>query len=219
MHELFRLLGQQMGMERIRVILPDSIDGYLNDAIAEITNNIIRSNVQGQYREKYIISDNFVSPVNGISTLYSEIVRESNYEKENDITSISIPIQNCLYLYAFSVKYSDNRYRNCRIIEPDKLEQSLDDYLNRPTARYPIVHIVSFTGEQTCRVEVYSGKGDIKGIKVKYIRKPATVSFNETTQNGIDCDLPAHLHKDIVELAVTKFFNSVGSTSHNVNKQ
>ena len=218
MHELFRLLGQQMGMERIRVILPDSIDGYLNDAIIEITNNIIKSNVQGQYREKYIISDNFVSPVNGISTLYSEINKDNDFTNLNGKTEITVSIQNCLYLYSFAIKYEDNRYRNCRIIEPDKLEQSLDDYLNRPTARYPIIHIVSFTGEQTCRVEVYSGKGDIKGIKVKYIRKPATVSFNETTQNGIDCDLPAHLHKDIVELAVTKFFNSVGSTSHNVNK-
>ena len=90
MHELFRLLGQQMGMERIRVILPASIDGYLNDAIIEITNNIIKSNVQGQYREKYIISDNFVSPVNGISTLYSEINKDDDFTNSNGKTQITI---------------------------------------------------------------------------------------------------------------------------------
>lgn len=218
MHELFRLLGQQMGMERIRVILPASIDGYLNDAIIEITNNIIKSNVQGQYREKYIISDNFVSPVNGISTLYGEINKDDDFTNLDGKTEITVSIQNCLYLYSFAIKYEDNRYRNCRIIEPDKLEQSLDDYLNRPTARYPIVHIASFTGEQTCEVEVYSGNKDIKGIKVKYIKKPAVVSFNEQNQNGTDCDLPIHLHKDVVELAVQKFFNSVGSTTHNVRQ-
>ena len=187
MHELFRLLGQQMGMERIRVILPASIDGYLNDAIIEITNNIIKSNVQGQYREKYIISDNFVSPVNGISTLYSEINKDDDFTNLNGKTEITVSIQNCLYLYSFAIKYEDNRYR-------------------------------TFTGEQTCEVEIYSGKKDIKGIKVKYIKKPAVVSFNEQNQNGTDCDLPIHLHKDVVELAVQKFFNSVGSTTHNVRQ-
>ena len=55
MHKLFRLLGQQMGMERIRGILPESIDGYLQDAIQEQATAIIRENVTTVYNDKLII--------------------------------------------------------------------------------------------------------------------------------------------------------------------
>lgn len=217
MHELFRLLGQQMGMERIRVILPTSIDGFLNDAILEITNNIIQSNVQVKSSERYIISDNFISPVNGISTLYSELLINSGITKTNDITNVTFNISDCLYFYAFSVKYNEDiKFRNCRIIEADKLERSCDDYLNRPTARYPIIHIVSFTGN-VCNIQLHCGKGNVNSVKVKYIRKPTVVAFSESG-NGVSCDLPIHLHKDVVELAVSKFFNSVGSTNHNIRQ-
>ena len=35
MHNVFRTLGQQMGMQLNRGILPESIDIYLNEAIIE----------------------------------------------------------------------------------------------------------------------------------------------------------------------------------------
>ena len=46
---------------------------------------------------------------------------------------------------------------------------------------------------------------------------PISVKYDiSNSANSVNCDLPVHLHKDVVELAVQKFFNSVGSTSHNV---
>ena len=40
MHEMFRVLGQQMGLERVRGILEESIDVYLNAAIKETVAKI-----------------------------------------------------------------------------------------------------------------------------------------------------------------------------------
>ena len=43
--------------------------------------------------------------------------------------------------------------------------------------------------------------------------------FYDTSNEGndVDCELPDYLHDEIVEMAVNKYFTSVGSTSKQVN--
>lgn len=218
MHELFRVIGQQMGMERIRVILPSSIDEYINDSIIEIASTIIKSNTQTAFRDKVTIQDNAISPTNGLSTLYEE--REELLEDGiEEPLQVTINVTDVMYLIGFSVKAeNDHRWRNCRIIEPTKIESSLDDFCNRASARYPIINVISTgSADEDTLVEIYHGKSNIDSVKMKYIRMPIKVHYDENdSENNVDCDLPIHLHKDVVELAVQKFFNSVGSTSHNV---
>ena len=231
MHELFRLLGQQMGIERVRGILPHSIDGYINAAIIEIVNNLLRINTQETLirgnRYKIIPQESLLTPVNSLSTLYKEenlLLRSQSDNKEELIAFKSK--DKILYLYDFVINYEgDGRYRHCRFIEPNKVEETLDDYLNRASRRYPIITVVDVNEEDDeYKFEVYCGqKVYIESLKLRYIKVPSIVKFdvdenNNLTKNAINCDLPIHLHKDVVELAVQKYFVSVGSTTQKVNK-
>ena len=211
MHEMFRVLGQRMGLERVRGILEESIDVCLNNAINEITDNVIRSNVQTIYKDKITIQDNPISPVNGVSTLYKESDFAVNAASGSDL---EVTLGDVQYIYGFSISYPGKEtYRQCRFIEPDRVDITLDDYCSRASAKYPVITVVN-VDEVTNKYKfrIYCGKENINNFKVKYIKFPATVSL----QGTVNCDLPKHLHKDVVELAVNKYFQSVGSTSQSV---
>ena len=231
MHELFRLLGQQMGIERVRGILPHSIDGYLNAAITEITNNLLRVNTQqsgiqsGRY--KILPQESLLTPINSVSTLYKEETIVLNSLSDDDTNLIGFKSKDkILYLYDFVINYEgDGRFRHCRFIEPNKVEETLDDYLNRASRRYPIITVVSVDEQKDeYKFEVYCGQSlYIETLKLRYIKVPNTVKYavddeKNLTEEAVNCDLPIHLHKDVVELAVQKYFNSVGSTTQKVNK-
>ena len=231
MHELFRLLGQQMGIERVRGILPHSIDGYINAAIIETINTLLRVNTQESLvranRYKILPQESLVTPVNSLSTLYKEETIVLNSLSDDDTNLIGFKSKDkILYLYDFVINYEgDGRFRHCRFIEPNKVEETLDDYLNRASRRYPIITVVSVDEDNDeYKFEIYCGqKLYIEHFKLRYIKVPNTVKFdvdenNNLTSNAVSCDLPVHLHKDIVELAVQKYFNSVGSTTQKVNK-
>lgn len=213
MHEMFRVLGQQMGLERVRGILEESIDVCLNTAINEITDSLIRSNVQTIYKDKITIQDNPISPVNGVSTLYKEL---DNLVNTKSGQVVVLTISDVRYIYGFSISYpGTNTYKQCRIIEPDRVEITLDDYCSRASKQYPIVTVIDVNeNSDEYKIRVYAGKSDISSIRVKYIKNPVKVSLID----NIGCDLPEHLHKDIVELAVTKYLQSVGSTTQNVRQ-
>lgn len=231
MHELFRLLGQQMGIERVRGILPRSIDTLLNDAIIETVNTLLRINTQSKEqrisRYKILPNESVVSPVNALSTLYREENLKLQNQSDDDTNLISYKSKDkILYLYDFVINYEgDGRFRHCRFIEPNKVEETLDDYLNRASRRYPIITVVNVDEiNDEYKFEIYCGqKLYIETLKLRYIKVPNTVKFdvdgnNNLTDNAVNCDLPVHLHKDIVELAVSKYFNSVGSTTQNVKQ-
>lgn len=211
MHEMFRVLGQQMGLERVRGILEESIDVYLNVAIKEIVSNIVKSNVQTVYKDKITIQDNPISPVNGVSTLYKELETIANIPSGY---TIDVVIPNVQYIFGFSVSYPGiTNFKQCRFVESDRIGITLDDYCSRPSKKYPIITVVNVDEQSDVYTfRIYSSKGIIEKLRVNYIKTPATVSL----EDNISCDLPEHLHKDVVELAVNKYFQSVGSTSQNV---
>ena len=213
MHEMFRVLGQQMGLERVRGILEESIDVCLNAAIDEITDSLIRSNVQTIYKDKITIQDNPISPVNGVSTLYKELDSLVN-AKSGQV--VILTISDVRYIYGFSISYpGTNTYKQCRIIEPDRVEITLDDYCSRASKQYPIITVVDVNeSSDEYKLRIYTGGSDIQYIRTKYIKNPVKVSFDK----NISCDLPEHLHKDIVEIAVNKYLQSVGSTTQNVRQ-
>ena len=211
MHEMFRVLGQQMGLERVRGILEESIDVYLNAAIKETVANVVKSNVQTIYKDKITVQDNPISPINGVSTLYKEHITKVSSASGADV---NITLDNVQYIFGFSISYpGETTYKQCRFIEPDRVDITLDDYCSRASKRYPIVTIVNVDeNSDSYQFRIYTGKTNIDNFKVKYIKIPNEVNLEQ----NISCDLPEHLHKDVVELAVNKYFNSVGSTSQNV---
>lgn len=204
MHQHFRVFAQQMGMQLVRAILPEEIDIYINSAIIDKVKEFVLSNVQTQFADKISVQDNSISPINFIRTLY---------KTENKVLSNNIAnLPDAMYYVSFSIEYlNDNKIYGCRLIEADKVENTLNDYCNGASYEYPICSI--YNRHDSNIVRVYSGEKYADNILIKYIANPVKVNYNL----NIDCDLPEYTHNEIVELACQKYFISVGSTTHNIN--
>ena len=204
MHQYFRVFAQQMGMQLVRAILPEEIDVYINSAIIDKVKEVVLSNTHTQFNDRVSIQDNPISPINYIRTLYK-------IEEKSIIGNIA-DLPKAMYYTSFSVQYNnDNKFYGCRLIETDKLENTLNDYCNGASYDYPICSIYNNNNKDI--IKVYSGNKKANLISIKYIANPAKVDYN----NNISCDLPEYTHNDIVQLACQKYFISVGSTTHNVN--
>ena len=212
MHEMFRTVGQQVGMQDVRAILPESIDIFINIAIIEKARSIVMENTKTAFPNRVSIQNNFVSPINALRTLYRR--------KEITITDITKDVQlsqlDNVFLYtSFAIRYNNNdREYKCRFIDGDKLEETLNDVLNGASWDYPICSM--FNGENNSeylKVFINSNSHTPNAIIIKYIANPAVVKFSKTAAECVNCDLPDYLHSEIVELAVSKFFKSVTATS------
>ena len=212
MHEMFRTVGQQVGMQDVRAILPESIDIFINIAIIEKARSIVMENTKTVFPNRVSIQNNFVSPINALRTLYRR--------KEITITDITKDVQlsqlDNVFLYtSFAIRYdnNDSEYK-CRFIDGDKLEETLNDVLNGASWDYPICSM--FNGENNSeylKVFINSNSHTPNAIIIKYIANPAVVKFSKNAAECVNCDLPDYLHSEIVELAVSKFFKSVTATS------
>lgn len=212
MHEMFRTVGQQVGMQDVRAILPESIDIFINIAIIEKARSIVMENTKTAFPNRVSIQNNFVSPINALRTLYRK--------KEITITDITKDVQlsqlDNVFLYtSFAIRYdnNDSEYK-CRFIDGDKLEETLNDVLNGASWDYPICSM--FNGENNSeylKVFINSNSHTPNAIIIKYIANPAIVKFSKNAAECVNCDLPDYLHSEIVELAVSKFFKSVTATS------
>lgn len=207
MHQLFRVVGQQMGMQTIRAILPEEIDVFLNMAINEKVREVLLSNVILDEGTKLMINNN-PSPINYIRTLYKQYVVENN---EHFDSIFSITDLDAMYFTSFGVTYADNVPRACRLVEPDKIYNVLADYCSAPTKNEPVVTIYT-TQTDDLVAQVYNNNNNVYKLIINYISNPIKVAFDKDHS----CDLPEYTHNEIVQLAVQKYFNSVGSTTHNV---
>ena len=211
MHELFRTLGQQMGLQLVRGILPQSIDNYLNDAIMEVTRQIVLSNAQSVFQDKVTIQNNSVSQVNSVRTLCGKLVSEVL----DDVINIDSKTNRIMFYISFAVIF-ENKIAKARFIEIDKVHDVLNDYCSRASSDYPII---TYIGNDSVNdsFQIYSDENKPNKVEVNFIKLPKVVKYSEIEEDRINCDLPEHLHYQVVELAVNKFFNSVGSTAQNVN--
>lgn len=166
MHTAFRTLCQQMGLQLVRGILPESIDIYLNDAIIAKVQEELLGGVRTALQDSVNTQAMTVSPINTFRTLYRTvrypIDTEMNagtlvtyYNSSNSYTIISIPtveagidpsgeesfrIRPMIFL-GFSVEYEDTLRGNpvaCRMIGSDVLETTLRDYCNGASKDSPI---------------------------------------------------------------------------------
>ena len=201
MHTAFLVLGQQMGMQNMRNILPNEIDVFLNAAIIDEVRKVILSNTTQTFPDKVSAQKNAISPINFIRTLY----KSGTPTIDNNVLTDNFDVM--LYL-SVSVKYEhDGKVYGCRIIEEDELANTLNDYCNGASFDYPIA---SFSNDSW---KIYSGNRNVIDATINYIANPTKVSY----KSNINCDLPEYTHNQIIEAAITKYFASVGQTSQNVN--
>lgn len=227
MHIAFRTIAQQMGLHLYRAILPESIDTYLNFSIQEVTQSIINTNVSEPYKDKFTHQDNDISPVNALRTLIktatinnSDITIDSVEDKFVCIIPKSNLI-NPMFYTSFGINIGNTKkFIHCRFIENDKLQSTMIDYCNKASDEYPII---TLNGEDDINVifNIYksNNKPNINNLTITYLKHPNTVKYDEAGASSVDCDLPEHLHNKVVELAVTKYVQSVNLTSQTIKEQ
>lgn len=172
MHETFRTLGQQKGMQLVRVILPEEIDVYINDAIAEKTRAEIMKSIDYSVKTSNNALTSAMTNINLFKSLYRNARFELDTDKTNNLLKdynanngyheIAIPTIDCslkdaielqegeyfinpmLYI-SFSVEYdasSKGASTNCRVIPLDELDETLNDYCNSASKEYPIITMI-----------------------------------------------------------------------------
>lgn len=216
MHTVFRTHGQQMGMQLIRAILPESIDVYINDAINEKARSIVKDNASIAFQDKVAVQHNPISPINSLRTLYKNHPIDIEPKLENDEGYIiDLDIERVMYYTSFSVNYANGKKRiGCRLIEGDDLYDTMRDYCNRASWDDPIISMFS-NDDDSEYVELYTDDNFriATTLNVKFIQLPDVVKWDKDPTKRVDCNLPEYLHDEIVKLAVNKFFNSVNSTT------
>lgn len=238
MHELFRVLGQQMGMQRVRGILPESIDALLYTSAVHCVRQIITSNVTTNFGNIVATQKNKISVINALRTLYREEDRTIIY----DIETIPDPVYldsfykdfNVFSIIDCVVSYDEDfpsKYISSRLIEPNLVADAERDYLLRPSLKYPIVTIIGvddnyaneLPGERfeygtRIQYNIYTGGNKPTRLKTSFIKYPAKVHLDEEVEsNNVDCDLPIHFHHMVVEEAVNLYLQSVHFTSGSNN--
>jgi hypothetical protein len=214
MHNAFRTIGQQMGMQTIRAILPEEIDIFLNASIVNKVRSIVQENASIVYNDKVTQQRNDVAGLNALLPLLD--TKELTLTTSTTLGDYRISLSGLTWLFLTSagIKHTDattsviSRY-GCRVMSYDDIYMVNQDYCNKASNEHPIAVF------DKTYVYIYSGGTYPAGTKVvslEYVKNPAKV-INNTTP----CDLPDHLHYEIVSNAVAMYFQSVGSTSQNPN--
>lgn len=171
MHNTFRTLGQQMGLQLNRGILPESIDVYLNDVIMEKTRTELLEGVRTALQDSVNTQAQTMSPINTFRNLLrtarykidvdtiGDDKKVDYYNVDNGFHIINIPTVDSgvtvdageysmtpLMFLGFSIEY-DNTLRGnpiaCRLVGSDVLETTLRDYCNGASKDAPIVCLTS----------------------------------------------------------------------------
>ena len=181
----FRVYGQQVGMQKMRNILDNEIDVFLNSAVVEKIRQVLGTNVNAQFADKVSIQQNSISPINYVRTLV----------KQTPITTNTPGDIQLMYILGVEV----GSYK-CRFIEPTDWYNTINDFCNAPSEEYPICTFIDN------KFKVNNGNDVTTGATLTYVEYPATIT------NGTDCNLPEYTHDEIVQLAVQKYFVSLNNT-------
>ena len=214
MHEVFRTLTQQMGLQLVRGILPESVDTFINMEINSfVRNKLLEISVLESQNDVNLQSVS-TNPLNAFRTLFNKDIIELNNDFYKDgvyTLNQSLLSVNPMYYIGFAIVTKNNKTVKCRIIEPNLVETTFNDYCNKPDVNNPIVTFYKNNGDSL--IKLYTNS-DIKSLIIDYIKYPNKVSLN----GNVNCDLPEYLHYDIVEGAV-KRFNMATNKISNAQKQ
>lgn len=211
MHKLFRALGQQMGMQQVRAILPATIDTYINTVINYKVRNLLFENTNIDFESRMVVRREEIIPINAFRSLYTEdeVSISSQY-------TFNIP-NNLMMLLGIGIVYGGETKRyGCRLIDNIELENSLNDYCNGPYKEHPVANLYGN------KIRMYFGNYAPNNYNayIKYIKYPAIVKLSEDPNiPSVSCDLPEYMHTELVESAVKKFFEALGYTTPKNNEQ
>ena len=234
MHVWFRQYAQQMGMQNVRVILPEQIDILINTSIADIVNQIIRENV-GLTNDRVITDNSKIGQINALRNIYKVIIVDATSQvtptdghpfqngEETNIRRIHADISkfaenfDYMYIVDFSINYTGTdittNYFPVRLIDDAYLADTLNDFILKPRLRTPIA--VIYDNQIDIYLDELKSNALPQGLtqnklRVSYIAKPAKVAYvSDLGGENVDCDLPEYMHIDILKHAVDLYRASI----------
>lgn len=215
MHILFRELAQKMGMQTVRLILPEQIDLCLNSATYDLIKEVVASIIADKsvnglggsiISRQTLLYNTKIGQLNALSTLFKKVVIDEIIT-ENGLYQGCLNMENVLYVVSCGIYYeNDNFCYDARIIPLEILSHTLRDFCNKPDRDYPISTFI--TNESNNDITVYNNSvEEVSKMEILVIKTPATI--DNVSDEKVSCDLPLSLHHDVVKTAVGIYMNSI----------
>lgn len=221
MHKMFRQYAQQMGMQNVRVILPEQIDLLINNSISDTINQVITQNI-GITNDRVISDASKLNQVNALKSLYkvwkgsiSEATIKGK-EKTSYIISFQLPLNNFkstgsytddnnpstaisfLYVVDLSINYKKTNFITnvfpVRIVDDQFVADVVNDFVLAPKMRSPVASI------HDNLIELYIDKADNKP------NEREAFTFNGASINELRLSY-------IAKPAVVKFAEDINGTN------
>lgn len=243
MHSVFRTIGQQMGLQLIRGILPESIDVFINNIIQEKVQQTLAISVRTVIEETVDTQAATMNTTNLLRNLYksyrysvgwngvdinNELTNQKGnviyYNPDNSYVEILLPKDriNPMFYLGFSVEYQDSKRGNpisCRMIGADVLDTTLRDFCNGASKDSPILVLLNNANdEEYVQMYINATRCIPQFLNIKYVKNPNIVKYDTDINKCVNCDLPEYCHYEIVERAVEKYKLSIGGQLKDSNK-
>jgi hypothetical protein len=206
MHMAVNIKLQQVASFSFDDFLPEEIDYYINLAISRW----IRAKQQSVILEPdtvpasvsedlytLIKSVNFV--LNNPTVGQGSMVNSTKYDNAVRLDLKTIP-DGDYYLYFYSRSQTNNGWKNNNLVLTSMFNMYTETSTNKPYfRRLPVIF-------QDNSIYILRSIEDntINNVLLTYIKKPATVTFDT-----VDCDLPIHVHDEIVDLTVAEMLKDL----------
>lgn len=214
MHESFRTLGQQMGMQMIRAILPETIDVHINSESITMVRDYVNDNVRTDTRGR-VVTNPQITPINSLRTLFKkETIDVGGKAPTSDFYEVPMTVKNVCFYTSFAVKYDNGKTKGFRFIEGDELPNTLDDYCNGASWDYPIITMFADNdNKEITELYINSQVRIPNEIYVRYIELPSIVEWKPLLEDCKNSNLPEHMHVQLIKNAVASFLKSISTAS------
>lgn len=204
-------IGVNLGVQKIAShingdLLSQEIDYYLNNTITDYIKeqySLLRDN-KGDLQSQYVL-DNLQT-----------IIRTQLLEKGQEYVFIpkakefQLPL-NCEYVVKANVVFDGGKRKECKLIEHSEMDRYVATVTNQPLFRKLPMFIEN---NKLIIIGDSLDTFDDVIVYITYIRKPAEVKL--VTENNlydesssVNCDLPDHTHKSIVDNTIAQILEDL----------
>ena len=219
-HREFKIFLDKVDSSAYAEFKPWEIDTILNESQDRIIkqryggNNIYRSGFeQSQKRTddlKNITLTKFckVTPVTDFNFYGYSIYQAGLSQLFNDLSALeeySGEYQFYIRSRARIIKDSCEEWRQVNLVKQDDLETIFIDPFNRPSEEYPVIYF------EDNSIFILCGEGETSGFQVTFIKRPTQLNLGTYSGDKTECELSEHLHREIVQQAVTIALENIES--------
>lgn len=214
-------IAVKMGLDKSEALsLPafqaEELDFWLNDSV----NRFIKTRYSGNnaFGTSFEQSQKRIDDLRTliVETRLVPAIASNVYDKPNSyiVASVNLPINYMLFLNdEVSITFNHSILGTSTTIRTGVTECTSDSYFTKVTDPYG-EHVLHLDTARPLRL--FSEKGvelitdgnySVSYYYMRYIRKPAVISAS----GAVNCDLPEHIHSEVVEMTVNKLIENIES--------